>query len=228
MEYRSVQLADGLWSITEGMVQCYLIEGNSRALLFDSCASGGTEFKAAVETLTKKPVQLIISHSDQDHTGGQEFYPGLAMHPSELSHYASKGNEVKQVLPLWEADIISLGGTTLEVFLIPGHTPGSIALIDRRNRRLFVGDTLSDQWIYLFGAGRSLKAYIASLKKLESLSPLFDTIYCCHGSMALGLEWLKKTRVAAEKLLAGELKPSDPPREMPAKSYSHDGVTFLY
>ena len=131
--------------------------------------------------------------------------------------------------PLWEGQIIDLGGVKLEVVLIPGHTPGSIALLDRANRRIFVGDTISDAQVFMFGGGRSLFAYIESLKKLEGMSGLIDSIHSAHGSPSLTTEWITKTRIAAQKLLGGELTAKDPPTpDMECKTYSFEGVNFLY
>ena len=41
------------------------------------------------------------------------------------------------LLPVKEGDIFDLGGVTLEVYHIPGHTPGGICLLERENRILF-------------------------------------------------------------------------------------------
>lgn len=228
VEYRVTQLADQVWSISETMVKCYLIEGKDRAVLFDCCLSGGVSFKEAVHSLTDKPIQLVFSHTDGDHTGAQEFFDTPMLHPAEYDYYVSKGNAGKPVLPLWEGDILDLGGTQLEVVLIPGHTPGHIALLDRAARRLFAGDSISDLWIRMFGPGRNVSAFIASLRKLENLVPAFDTIHAGHGSAALGSQWVRRTRIAAEKLAAGELEGVPDPRGLPCRQYTHDGVNLLY
>ncbi len=227
MGYETTRITEGVWCIKDTFVQCFLIEGADRALLFDCCASGGIEFKQAVEAITTKPVQLLISHSDSDHTAGQEYFGTTYMHASEMSRYALRGNDPLRARVVWEGEVIDLGGQQLEVLLLPGHTPGSIALLDRKNRRLFAGDNISDGWIYIFGEGRSLEAFIISNIKLQKLSALFDNIYCCHGSMVLPTQWVAKTGAAARKLLAGELNSAEPPIPIEAKSYKHDGVVFF-
>jgi glyoxylase-like metal-dependent hydrolase (beta-lactamase superfamily II) len=228
------------------MVRCFLVEGNERAVLIDSCMSGGTALAEVVCGLigsvgfaepadladladpAGKPIDLVFTHTDPDHTGGQDGFGTPMLHPSEYDYYYSKGNAERKVRPLWEGDVLDLGGIRLEAVLIPGHTPGSLALLDRANRRLFIGDTVSDLWIYMFGQGRNLPAFIESLRKLEDLVDTFDAVYPCHGSARLSVEWVTKTRVAAEKLLADELEGTDPPHEMPCKAYRYNGVTLLY
>ncbi|MDR1559876.1 MAG: MBL fold metallo-hydrolase [Clostridiales bacterium] len=229
MAYNITNIADRVHAIDEdGFVQCFLLEGNESAVLFDSCAGGGENFKNAVHSLTDKPIKLVLSHSDQDHTGGQEYFSAPTMHPAEYARYFSKGNEGKLVEPMWEGQMIDLGGIQLEAVLIPGHTPGSMALLDRVNRRLFVGDTISDSQIYMFGDGRDLRAFIASLHKLEAMKTHIETIHPAHGSPSLTTEWFTKTRAAAEKLQRGELPQKEPPFNLPCKLYSYDGVNLLY
>lgn len=37
---------------------------------------------------------------------------------------------------------IELGGTALSVCEVPGHTPGSVVVLDERSNRLFTGDAI--------------------------------------------------------------------------------------
>jgi glyoxylase-like metal-dependent hydrolase (beta-lactamase superfamily II) len=229
MAYDVTKIADGVHVIDEDkLVQSFLIEGGDRAVLFDSCASGGEDFKTAVLSLTDKPVNLVLSHSDQDHTGGRKYFGVPLMYPAEYSRYFTKGGERETVAPLWEGRTIDLGGVGLEVVLIPGHTPGSIALLDRANRRMFVGDVVSDAQVYMFGDGRDLRAYIESLRKLEAMAALVDTVHSAHGSPALSSEWFTKTRVAAVMTLNGEIAPKEPPHNLPCGLYVRAGVNLLY
>ena len=221
-------LGDDIWAIDEEMVRCFLIVGEEKAVLLDCCFSPGPALADTVRELTNKPVELVLTHADRDHIGGQSGFGTPRLHPAEFDRYRTKGNETNEVCALWENTQLDLGGRCLEVLLIPGHTPGSIALLDHDYRRLFIGDSVSDSWIHMFEPGRNLKALIESLKRLEAKSASFDVIHACHGTAALAPKWLTKTRVAAEKLLAGELEGSEPAFEMPCKVFRHEGVAFLY
>lgn len=223
------KLGEGLWAIEEGMVRCYLVAGSERAVIIDCCMEVSNAVADVAHGLTDKPITLVLTHGDPDHTGGQDGFDAPMLHPSEFGHYYSRGNTGHAIRPLWEGDVFDLGGRSLEVVLIPGHTPGSVAYLDRAHKRIFVGDSVSDYWIFLFGPGRDAQALIESLKKLQGRADSFETVHPCHGSAELGNEWIGKTITATEKLLAGELVGAQPPRsEMPCKAYSYEGVTLMY
>ena len=80
----------------------------------------------------------------------------------------------------------------------------------------------------MFGEGRDIHAYLASMHKLKSMKSEFDEIYPSHGPLPLSTDQIDKAITAANKLLAGELTPQDPPFPLPAKMFMHDGAGFFY
>lgn len=124
--------------------------------------------------------------------------------------------------------VIDLGFWKFEVILTPGHTPGSIMLLEREKRMLISGDTIQDGDIFLFGAGRNIQAFQRSLKKIAAMSEAFDSIWPSHGSCPLTAEIIPKIQQGAEDLLAGRLSGQEPPWPMPCKKYAFDGATILY
>ena len=84
---------------------------------------------------------------------------------------------------LYEKDIIDLGGVTLEVILMPGHSYGHIALLDKTNKRLFSGDAITHHNIWYFGP-RDYQApfqmAIDSYKEIRSMSQHIEEIYPAH------------------------------------------------
>jgi glyoxylase-like metal-dependent hydrolase (beta-lactamase superfamily II) len=227
MAYEVHPLGENSWRIEDDFVRIFLFAGRDQALLVDT-GFGTGDLLALVREHTDLPVLLVNTHADPDHTGGNAAFDTAAMHPAEFADYEQKAGADSPVQPLWEGDKIDLGGRSFEVILIPGHTPGSIALLDRAARVIIAGDTVADSPVFIFGEERSLPALIESLKKLEALSDSYDTVYASHGSFPLGTDAVTRQRETAERLLAGELSPLEPPMDIPAKMYLNGNAGFFY
>jgi glyoxylase-like metal-dependent hydrolase (beta-lactamase superfamily II) len=117
------------------------------------------------------------------------------MSPSEEENYRGHNGKGK-LLQIHEEDMIDLGDRPFRIIDIPGHTPGSIAILDVNNRVLISGDTVQNGDIFMFGAHRNLEQYIESLKHLMNYETLYDVIYPMHGSFPVKPE-------LTEKLLQG-------------------------
>lgn len=227
VKYEVIETGDNSWRIEDDMVRAFLFEGTDRALLVDT-GFGNGNIREAVEKLTKKSVTLVITHADPDHIGGNALFDKACMHPAEYSYYYENMPADAAVMPLWDGDVIDLGSRKFEVVLLPGHTPGSIALLDREKRILVSGDTISEAPIFMFGKMRSVHAYIHSLEKLSGMSESFDVIYPSHGPFPLGTNLIESLIAGAEKLLRGELEAQAPPFELPARMYVAEGAAFFY
>ena len=201
----TIRIDNRTWSIEDGFVRCFLIAGNEKALLVDSGVSGDGA-RAAAESLTKLPLELINTHADRDHIAGNSRFPYAIMHPAEAANYYNIGNGTGKIRPAGDGEEIDLGGRKLRVILIPGHTPGSIALLDEESGMLFPGDTVQDGDIYMFGPMREMHAFILSLKKLEAMGDSIRLIYPSHGNMPLDRSFIGKLRIKAEECLEGKLR----------------------
>ena len=226
----TVRIDDRTYRIEDNGVRCFLFIGNKSALLVDTGFGQSGSLKAVVESLTDKPVTLVSTHADFDHIGGNAEFGPAHMHPAEMAHYFLTASPTAEVRALWGNMEIDIGGRRFEVVFIPGHTPGSIALIDRESRIAVTGDSVSASPVFMFGQMRSFHAYIESMKMLAELhkSGMFDTIYPSHGPFPIPAGQIEKMIAAAEKMLLGELSPMEPPFELPAKMYQHDGAAFFY
>lgn len=80
-------------------------------------------------------------------------------------------------LPLAEGMVFDLGGRSLEVLHTPGHTPGSVSLLDKENRLLFTGDMVN---VSMALAGHDFTQYTASLRKMWAREREFDFICIGH------------------------------------------------
>jgi glyoxylase-like metal-dependent hydrolase (beta-lactamase superfamily II) len=234
-KYSVRKLASDLWTIEEMGVRCFLLHGAKGTVLIDACASGGNEFHDAVRSVVgDSPINVILTHADPDHMAGipQDGIPTL--HPAEFDRYRRRRprpqGDGAGLAALHEGYVIPCGERELDVMLISGHTPGSIALLDDQNRCIFSGDTISTGHVYMFGDGRSLEAYIESLSQLTQIAGDFDRFYCAHGDAEVPISHLAGQKEAAALLLAGKLDGVPPPFDVGenVKLYKHKNAAFLY
>jgi len=225
--YNVTEIGKDSFCIDDKGVHAYFFIGLEYALLVDT-GFGTGNIKEFVETLTDKTILLVNTHADGDHVGCNALFEKAYLHPAEFPYYYETFPKEAEVMPLWDGDTIDIGGRIFEIILIPGHTPGSIALLDRENRILVAGDSISDTVIFMYGTIRSLRAYSCSMKKLLTLSNSFDTVYPAHGPSPLGIEVIERLISGAESILRGEVESEEPPFDMPAKAYKAGGVSFFY
>lgn len=224
------KITDHFWIFEEEGVRSFLFEGTDRAMLIDT-GFGKLPLRDMVAELTSLPVFLVNTHTDRDHTGCNKDFPPVYLHPSEMEHYRNALPEscrMEDVLPLWEGDIIDLGHWKFEVILTPGHTPGSIMLLEREKRMLISGDSIQDGNIFMFGAGRNMTAFQSSIKKIMNMTDTFDSIWPSHGSYPLTADIIPGILQGAQDLLDGKLSAQEPPWPMPCKKYTCDVASFLY
>lgn len=221
-----IKVTEHFWRIEEDGVRSFLFEGKTRAMLVDT-GFGTIDMRRIVAELTDKPVFLVNTHADGDHTGKNNDFEEIYMHPAEMDRYQQKG-QLRPASALWEGEVIDLDYWQFEVILIPGHTPGSIALLERNKRMLIAGDTVQCGGIYMFGFGRNLDAYIASIERLIKLEDTFDTIWPSHAECPVKPDILESLRGGAKDLKAGKLKAQEAPHNMPCKAYDCGVAIFLY
>ena len=106
---------------------------------------------------------------------------------------------VRPAEPTWalvEGDLIDLGGTVLRVLHLPGHSPGSIVLLDEERRRLFTGDVVYDDELLDEMRGTDIPAYVASMRRLLELD--VEVVHPGHGPTFHG----DRLRAIAEEYVA--------------------------
>lgn len=208
------KISSNVWALEQGMVRCFLIAGTQRAVLLDTGAEP-CDLLGLIRSVTQLPVILIHTHGDGDHTAGDHLFSDIYAHPDEFSVIRKFRPELTAKLhPITKDSSFELGDRLLQVIETPGHTPGSICLLDRKNRVLFSGDTLSYGPVFLFGAHRNIHTYRKTLDHLAALGG-FDTIYPCHNTCPVSLSVIQGLKNAVDGALDGSIPPTQPDMPLP-------------
>ncbi len=172
-------VTDGVWYIKDerGGVM-YLVAGTERALLIDA-GFGVDGLAAHVATLTDLPVSVVNTHYHMDHTGGNKDFSEAYIHTEDAP--LVQESPVK-LIPIYDGYTFDLGGRALRVIAVPGHTPGSICLLDKTARMLFTGDSPPHGAVMLhLPASLTVQAFFTSMRRLRTFAGEFDTIAPAHG-----------------------------------------------
>lgn len=166
-----------IWKIYERYeAAMYLVCGSERACLIDT-GYGLTNLKDLVGELTNLPVFVVNTHGHVDHVLGNHWFDRVLMHPADQHLYQkivdgyagmlaqdwvkqSYGEFMKDLNPstvcfpqaedICDDDVIDLGEKKLRVVEIPGHTAGSIMLLDPDEKICFSGDAIIEHlWMFL-------------------------------------------------------------------------------
>ena len=173
--YTSELIGKGIWRITDfggfvGNENMYLVEGSSKALLFDT-GMGKGDLAAFVMSLTALPVEVAISHGARDHHGQlDQFRNNKVYYPANDIGSLPEALKTNKIILIKEGDKIDLGGRVFEVIEVPGHSKGHVVYLDEANNLAMSGDILgSGDKVYMQGNNRtSVETYMNSLKHLES------------------------------------------------------------
>lgn len=198
----AIRIDDSTYRFEDNGVRFFLLEGTEKAVLIDT-GRNVPEAKEIAENLTSLPLMLLNTHSDPDHISGNNAFEEAFMSPAEEEYYREKGG-ANRVVPVRDGDEIDLGGRTLRIIDNPGHTRGSIAVLDVEKRVLIGGDSIQNGNIYMFGAHRDLGAYIESLKRIQTMKDSFDTVYPSHGDFPVSPDIIEKLIEGAGKIQSGE------------------------
>lgn len=208
--------------IDDGEVREFLILGTTEALLIDT-GFENSALKAKIQEITALPIKVIVSHGDKDHCGGLTQFDECYLHKEDVSLIDCdiKINEIK------EGDFFVAGEYKFEVIAIPGHSYGSIALLDRNKKLLLSGDSVQTGPIYMFGGHRNLDLYLQSLKKLLTYQDDITTIIPSHNDYPLTKEYINYC-LADGMALKNEQLDGRKHQTLPCYEYAGNHISFYY
>lgn len=199
-----IAIDERTWRYEDRGVRFFLLAGDKRALLLDSGMTVHNALELA-QQVTSLPVALFNTHCDMDHVASNNEFDEVWVSPMELVHPKAP-HDSRTVRPVWDGDVLDLGNRELEAIALPGHTPGSTALLDRTTGMLFSGDPIQrDGSIFMFGPMRSLAAYIHSLRRLQERKGEIASIWPCHATCPVDADTIDLLITGAEAIERGEV-----------------------
>jgi len=222
------KLSDHLYRIVDALeVACYLVVGAKKACLLDTCTGVGN-LREAVESITKLPLTVVLSHAHMDHCGGAGWFETVWMCHSELPILKIHGDISYRCsffnghlgLSLQEGDflpvpedgyldipentVLDLGGVTVQLLHAAGHTPGMLCPLIPEDRALIIGDACDDNVLLFDPFSSSVRVYMDNLQKLKDLNEQYDRVYGNHGVFAFPKELIDNVLECCEKILCHE------------------------
>ncbi|WP_339672220.1 MBL fold metallo-hydrolase [Dasania marina] len=207
----------------------WLIKGRDKNLLIDS-GFGVASLRDFIEEQTQKPLICLASHTHFDHIGCHHEFENRWVHQAEadilaapnrsntlidsyvsadiFTAYPYEGFDPKtyNVNPapathcVADGDIIDLGNRAFEVVHLPGHSPGSIGLLEQASKTLYSGDAVYDGELYDDSYHGCPEDYMDSMARLLTLD--VNTIHGGHYE-SFGA---KKYRKIIAEYIAGKRK----------------------
>lgn len=231
----------------------YLLIGNEKAMLIDT-GNGDTDLKAKVDELTDLPVIVVNTHGHFDHIRGNYLYGEAYISEKEdktLSRHNDPDWVVKFIaketpkwirilflrkfkkdprykhwnaLPLPEEGHFELGDRRIDFFETPGHTPGSISLLDKKNKFLFTGDTTCGGVLLNLEESTDVETFRDTLVKILNVAVEneVDTIYTGHTKSIYTQDFLRFFITHCNKLINSNVS-----EEVLKSGFSREGDTSL-
>lgn len=193
----------------------YLVEGDCQAALIDT-GSGIGSLRKYIENLTDKPVIVLLTHGHMDHAMGAGEFETVYMNRKDDELYRIHGkrqdredwicmtagenalhemvyipsDDPERFKNLSEGDVFNLGGVSVEVYSLAGHTAGTLVMLIREEKLLLLGDACNSR-TFLFGDGAlPVREYHKNLLRIKHLlTGQYETVLSSHetGCLPLGI-----------------------------------------
>ncbi|MDA1001238.1 MAG: MBL fold metallo-hydrolase [bacterium] len=249
--YRVEEIAPGTYQITEGgRWKMFLLLGGEKALAVDGGVGIGN-YRALCESLTRLPLEHILTHTHWDHIGAAHQWESAGVHPNGRDRLAVDYTEVcRNLIATWgdglpfpgefdpgtftippatpgrdvkEGDVFDLGGRRIRVYDTPGHSPCSVSLLDEKEGVLITGDLVKPfQPLYLQVPTAVLSDYGPSLRKLETIASEVKWVCSGHTDAFSDASIIGEMAEAIERIQENTY---DPPRKLKTPGF---GVVDAY
>ena len=205
----------------------FVLTGPEKALVIDTGFPVGNLKGLVEELIGDLPYDVVNTHGHEDHAGGNCQFDRVYCHkydipavkemegPHFVDHLLDGDGKPKytefdlndlvpyrdyELVGIEDGYVFHLGqGYDVEVIHCPGHSAGSICLLDRQNRILFGGDEMCigvlhmgflerDDPYFRYTTVQSLRDGLVNVMKHRDE---FDGIFPSHGILDVGADWVQ-------------------------------------
>ena len=205
----------------------YLIEGKEKAVLVDTCLGVG-HLRRFVETLTEKPITVILTHGHVDHALGAPEFDEVYMNSADKAIYEAmspleerKGyiqanlggklpdfaeDDYVQPAPadfreLKDGQVFDLGGIHAEVYALPGHTRGTMVVLVPEEKILILGDACNNA-TFLFDENSLYRENLIHVQ--QKLAGRFEETCLCHHVIKASADMVQSVIEVCDEVMAGK------------------------
>lgn len=226
MDYKIEQLDERTWLIeeidpAETNVYMYLLAGSKGAVLIDAGLGGIPLAQICRERVPWLPT-VVLTHGHFDHIGGTGFFDAVMLHEADREVYNEHARILRenyrssppaapaaQLRYFTGEPEIDLGGRTLQLLHTPGHSRGSVCILDRERKWLFTGDTCCRDYVLLHMPGSTAVAvYAQSINRLLAAGDRYTLTWPGHHTKPVPPEVLGQFGTAAAGILSGAMNGS--------------------
>lgn len=208
-----------------GNVYVYLVEGTQSAALIDTGCGVGS-LKQYVESLTRLPYVVLLTHGHVDHVGGAGEFEQVYLSEKDFAlakehmsveiraGYVNQSSIAKEdfilplamdnFLPLVDEQSFDLGGVTVTMLDLAGHTSGSMCALVNEARAVLLGDACNSFGFLQLPDSLSVSAYHDSLVTFSKHLNRFDNVWYSHPHNIGGKEIVEETIALCEELISGK------------------------
>lgn len=234
----------------------YLVLGDEQAMLIDT-ANGLSDLPTGIAEITDLPVFVVNTHGHYDHIRGNHYFDERYMSvlddetfsrhrtAEEVEHqlerlpgfikfimkYQNKTIMETSVpddyLELPKEGYFDLGNRKLEIVELPGHTPGSIGLLDVHTGAFFTGDAVTTSGVLLH-LEESLPVS-TELQTLNTVQEMIDAgkvtaIHGGHGAFDPDMIIVQQLIDGCNKIISGDLMQ----KEKESGSIHYEGMEISF
>jgi glyoxylase-like metal-dependent hydrolase (beta-lactamase superfamily II) len=211
----------------------YLIIGEDKAVLIDTCV-GIVGLRQFIESLTDKPITVLLSHGHIDHAMGAPEFDTVYINHDDIELYKSmcdvegrkgyvaanigaenaskfkkedyvESNPELEFNKLSDSMTFDLGGISVEAYGYEGHTKGCMVFLIPDERVLILGDACNNATFLFDKICSSVSEYKSKTIEIrDKLQGKYDRVFLMHHIITASVDILEEMIDVCDTIIAGK------------------------